>query len=368
MALTTSKRGMLRWLSLLAVLVAVGFSSYELFYWFTHVYEFDARIRTDLTRISSRVNGTIEEIAVTEGERVKKGDLLVGMKAGAVRQRIEALKADVAGATARQAKLKAEKHALELDLDARIATKREQVKALEVEREALVDRHALAKKKLKRSAFLMAKKLTSQQVMEDDQDRVLDLSGQVSVASAQVKVAAREIGEIEAERADIAVFDEEIKIAGIEAMRLEAQLKEQQVELAERFILSPVDGVVDRIFKNLGEYVEDADELLIVHDPDNIWIEANIGEDQIRHLKVGQPVKVDLDAYPFETFQGEVTGIGRVTVADLAPSGTAAADSRARKATQRIPVKIKLLDPPPITAPGMLVEVNIQIREKADLP
>lgn len=367
MALSPKRRGMMKWLGLLSVVGLLAFGSFELFHWFTHVYEFDARIRTDLTRIASRVNGTIETIEVAEGDRVKAGDLLVSMKAGAVRQRIAALRADIAGVSAEGAKLVAEKLALEADLDARTSTKRELVRALEVERRALMDRHALAKKKLKRTMFLVSKKLTSEQTLEDDQDRVLDLAGQVSVASARVKVAKSEIGEIEAERAEIAVFDEEIKISKIETGRLEAQIKEQEVDLAERIIRSPIDGIVDRIFKNKGEYVEDADELLIVHDPDNIWIEANIGEDEIRHLRVGQPVRVDLDAYPFETFRGEVTGIAMVTVADLSPGGNTST-TKSLKSTQKIPVKIKLLNPPPLTAPGMLVEVNIQIRDKAMLP
>jgi len=38
--------------------------------------------------------------------------------------------------------------------------------------------------------------------------------------------------------------------------------------------------------------------------------------------------------------------------------------NKARKIEQRIPVKIKILDKPKITAPGMLVEVNIQIRDR----
>jgi membrane fusion protein, multidrug efflux system len=367
MALSPKRRGMLKWLGLLSVVGLLAFGSYELFYWFTHVYEFDARIRTDLTRIASRVNGTIETIEVAEGARVRKGDPLVTMKAGAVRQRIAALKADIASASAKADKLTAEKQALEADLAARTATKRELVRALEVERQALVDRHELAKKKLKRTMFLVSKKLTSAQTMEDDQDRVLDLSGQVSVASAQVKVAKREIAEIEAKLAEIVVLDESIKISRIEARRLGAQIKEQEVDLDDRIIRSPIDGVVDRIFKNVGEYVEDADELLLVHDPDNIWIEANIGEDEIRHLKVGQPVRVDLDAYPYQTFKGEVMAIAMVTVADMAPGGSNST-AKSLKSTQKIPVRIKLLNPPPLTAPGMLVEVNIQIRDKASLP
>jgi membrane fusion protein (multidrug efflux system) len=367
MALSPKRRGLLKWLGLLSVVGFLGFGSYELFHWFTHVYEFDARIRTDLTRISSRVNGTIDTIEVAEGDRVAKGDVLVTMKAGAVRQRIEALRADVAGASAEADRLTAEKQALGADIDARTDTKRELVRALGVERRALLDRHELAKKKLKRTTFLVSRKLTSEQALEDDQDRVLDLAGQVSVASARVQVAKREVAEIEAERSEIAVLDEAIKISRIEARRLEAQIKEQEVGLDDRVIRSPIDGVVDRIFKNIGEYVEDADELLIVHDPDNIWIEANIGEDQIRHLAVGQPVRIDLDAYPFETFRGEVTRISMVTVADLAMGGTEST-AKSIKSTQKIPVRIKLLDPPPLTAPGMLVEVNIQIRDKASLP
>jgi membrane fusion protein, multidrug efflux system len=367
MALSPKKRGMLKWLGLLSVVGMLAFGSYELFYWFTHVYEFDARIRTDLTRIASRVNGTIETIEVTEGARVNRGDVLVTMKAGAVRQRIAALRADIASASADADKLTAEKQALEADLDARTATKRELVRALEVERQALVDRHELANKKLKRTTFLVSKKLTSEQTLEDDQDRALDLAGQVRVARARVKVAKREVAEIEAERSEIMVLDEEIKISRIEARRLEAQIKEQEVDLDDRVIRSPIDGVVDRIFKNVGEYVEDADELLLVHDPDNIWIEANIGEDEIRHLRVGQPVRVDLDAYPFETFRGEVTGISMVTVADLALGGNNST-AKSLKSTQKIPVRIKLLNPPRLTAPGMLVEVNIQIRDKASLP
>ena len=121
---------------------------------------------------------------------------------------------------------------------------------------------------------------------------------------------------------------------------------------------------MDRIFKNPGEYVEDADELLILHDPENIWIEANIMEDQIRHLKLGQSVKLHLSAYPFETFKGKVTGIGKVTLANLLASKAGSIDPKARKAAQRIPVQIKFQDKPEITAPGMLVEVNIQIQDR----
>ena len=151
------------------------------------------------------------------------------------------------------------------------------------------------------------------------------------------------------------------------ARRLAAELQELEVELEERRIRSPVNGIVDIVFKNQGEYIEDASEILVLHDPENIWVEANIEEDQIRHIQLGQPVKIDFNAYPFDSFRGEVIYIGRVTLSDLAMSTADLGGGRGRKLVQRIPVKIKLVDKPEITAPGMLAEVNIQIQDKVFL-
>ena len=51
--------------------------SYEAFYWFTHVYEDNARIQTDITKISAQVDGKIESILVEEGVAVKESRCVV---------------------------------------------------------------------------------------------------------------------------------------------------------------------------------------------------------------------------------------------------------------------------------------------------
>ena len=62
---------------LIAIFGGVVVAVYETFFWFTHVYENDARVETDLTQISSQVNGKIEKVFVSEGQSVKRGDSLV---------------------------------------------------------------------------------------------------------------------------------------------------------------------------------------------------------------------------------------------------------------------------------------------------
>ena len=365
MALTPRKRGAVKWLSLLATVAAAGIGAYELLHWMTHVHGFDARVRTDPARIASPVNGVIEAIHVAEGDRVRAGQPLVAMKADAVRRAIAALEAERASALARRARLAAEKAALEAGLEARAATGRERTRALRAERDALSARRDLARGTLERTEYLVSRDLASRAALDEARDRAMELAGEASVAAARVRVAEREVAEVEAGRARLAVLDEEVRIAELEARSLEARIEEREVGLADRFVESPIDGVIDRVFRREGEYVEDADEILVLHDPARVWIEAYIEEDRVRHLRAGQPVAVEFDALPFETFRGEVARVGMATVSGLAPDR--AAGPKPGRTARRVPVRIDLPEPPPLAAPGMAVEIDIQIRDKSFL-
>jgi membrane fusion protein (multidrug efflux system) len=349
--------------SLLVMAVAlIAVLSYELFYWLTHVYEFDARIKTELTTLSSRVDATIEKIYVKEGDIVRKGSLLVALDSEVERLRIDALKADLARERARVTKLLAEKDALEINLKSRTATKNEEIRALRIELQSTKDRVDLAKKNLDRSKILHKKQLLSSKKLEEEQAKALDMEGKVNFAAAKVRVAERERDEIKASRSSIEVIVSEVGISGINIEKIKILIKESEEKRKHRFIVSPIDGIIDNIFKYEGEYAEEGEKLVLLHDQNSFWIEANIEESQLRYLKIAQNVIIDIDAYPFDSFVGTVTRIGSVTTTQIADGkGT---DVRASKATQRIPVYIKLIDPPAVITPGMLVEVNIQIYDQ----
>ncbi len=336
--------------------------SYELFYWLTHVYEFDARIKTELTTLSSRVDATIEKIYVKEGDVVRRGSLLIALDSEVERLRIEAFKADLARERARITKLLAEKDALELNLKSRVATKNEEIRALRIELQSIKDRVTLAKKNLNRSKILHQKQLLSSKRLEEEQAKALDLGGKVSFAAAKVRVAERERDEIEASRSNIEVIVSELGISGINIEKIKILIKESEEKRKHRFVVSPIDGIIDNIFKYEGEHAEEGEKLILLHDKNSFWVEANIEESQLRYLKVSQKVVIDIDAYPFDSFLGTVTRIGSVTTTQLADGE--GNDARASKATQRVPVYIKLLDPPERITPGMLVEVNIQIYDQ----
>ena len=98
--------------------------------------------------------------------------------------------------------------------------------------------------------------------------------------------------------------------------------------------------------------------LLLLHDPTDLWIEAQVAESDIRLVSVGQTVLIELDAYPFEQFSGTVEAIGRVTTGQMSGPQNRDADIMA----QRIAVDIAMPDVGRPVWPGMRAAVNIVVR------
>ena len=151
----------------------------------------------------------------------------------------------------------------------------------------------------------------------------------------------------------------------IDIIKINTIKNQEEAKLTYYYVRSPINGIIDSVYKYKGEHVEEAERMILLHDENSLWIEANVDESQLRHLEVGQRVIIDMDAYPypFQEFNGVITFIGSVTASEMAGDETTS-DGRSRKQTQRIPVRMKILDPPEKMAPGMLVEVNIQIYDQ----
>ncbi len=125
---------------------------------------------------------------------------------------------------------------------------------------------------------------------------------------------------------------------------------------------SPIGGVVNKTLVDQGEYVSAGQPLLMMHDPDDLWVEANIKETDIGELRPGQPVAITVDAYPDEHFAGEVRIVGRAATSQFALLPDPNPSGNFTKITQRIPVRIRLTEGPvERIGPGMMVEVDIDV-------
>ena len=96
--------------------------------------------------------------------------------------------------------------------------------------------------------------------------------------------------------------------------------------------------------------------MLVIGDPHDVWILANIKESYIRDVAVGKPVDISVDAYPDREFQGTVDTIGHAAISEFAlfpPTGSFT------KVEQRIPVQITVPNSNGLLKPGMMVEIGI---------
>jgi len=346
----------------IGLLLAVAFGVYETYLRFTHIYEYDARATADIVTISSRADGWVVEMPALEGVRVKAGDPVVKLDDRIAKLRVDSLKAQIEGVRAERTRLKAERSFGREQVETSIKTRTSGVTARDKAREALQSDLDFAKLELERAKKLIATKVINERQLQSAQSAVTKLEVQILQMEAEHQQAEGSLDEARAGEERLKVIDAQIEALTHQVANLAAQMHQQQVDVEDRTIKSPVPAVIDRTFVLPGEYVASGQRILMLHNPDEVWVEANIKETQVGQVKLGQTVHVTVDAYPGVKFTGKVARIGSATTARFALLPTPNPSGNFTKITQRVPVKIDMVEMPKPLTPGMMVEVEIDIR------
>jgi membrane fusion protein, multidrug efflux system len=137
--------------------------------------------------------------------------------------------------------------------------------------------------------------------------------------------------------------------------KLEAAKRDlAQAELDLRYcdIIAKIDGVVTRRNVDPGNYVQVGQNLMAIRSLNEIWVDANFKETQLRDLRIGQPVDLYVDMYGGKHFfRGRVSGFTMGTGSTLALLPPENATGNFIKVVQRLPVRIDLVDYNPDQAP-----------------
>jgi membrane fusion protein (multidrug efflux system) len=177
--------------------------------------------------------------------------------------------------------------------------------------------------------------------------------------TAEVETARAEILMAHAAAAELAVIDAELMITQTRQDKLAIDKQQLLKTQADHRITSPIHGVVDETFINSGEYVYPGQRIAMVHNPDAVWIKANIKETEIRHIQIDNLVLINVDAWPDLAFHGRVERIGQAATSQFALLPSPNPSGNFTKVTQRLEVKISIDDPRGLLKPGMMVELQI---------
>ena len=151
-------------------------------------------------------------------------------------------------------------------------------------------------------------------------------------------------------------------IADVEEKR--ALLEQAQLNLQYTKIYAPVSGILSKRSVEPGQVVQAGQPLFSIVNTEDIWVTANFKETQLKKMKPGQRVKVNVDAYGRE-YSGVVESIGAATGARFSLLPPENATGNYVKVVQRVPVRVRIdlgQDPEHQLRPGMSAEPTVFLK------
>ncbi|MBI4698816.1 MAG: HlyD family secretion protein [Nitrospirae bacterium] len=322
-----------------------------------HITTDDAAISGRIHVVSSKVPGTIKNIAVNDNQPVKKGEVLAEIDTADLDIRLQ-------GAVSA---LESEKSKL-IEFNSKLDTAKRQLDEYKASAGAvranleLKEANMLqAEADLKRADGLLKEEIIPREMYEKTKTAY-------DVAMAQVKASKEDVKQaesrIETQKALIKQVYAAIDPQKSLIRQKEASLSEAELNLGYTRIIAPTDGYITRKSVETGNQVQAGQPLMAVVPLDEIWVIANYKETQLERVKPGQRVDIRIDTYPDKKFKGRIDSImaGTGAVFSLFPPENATGNFV--KVVQRIPVKIvfdKDTDRQHILRVGMSVEPTILV-------
>jgi HlyD family secretion protein len=290
------------------------------------------------TNVLGEGMGKITDIAVKEGDRVKKGDVLLHL------ENIQP-GADVQAQTATVQASESGMKAASANYDAAVAT--------------LAQRQAdLEKAKLdwQRSQELYKNQLIARQ--------------EYDAAKAVYDGAVAALNAVQAQVEQSRAAREQAR-ATLDQTR--ATLTHTRDVLRKTTYTAPISGIVSYIDVRVGENVVPGIQnaqgsfLMTISDMSVVTAEVKVDETDITNLRNGQPAEVTIDAVPGKAFQGHVTDVGELAILRTSGQASMTANTANTQEARDFKVVVTLDNPPPGLRPGLSSTAKIQTAHKANV-
>ncbi len=159
----------------------------------------------------------------------------------------------------------------------------------------------------------------------------------------QMLAAFEKQGDIDRVFSELTATAPAVKQAEAKLEAAKRDLAQAELNLKYCDIVAAIDGVVTRRNVNPGDYVQVGQNLMAIRSLDDIWVDANFKETELRDLRIGQPVDLYVDMYgKRKVFKGRVSGFTMGTGSTLALLPPQNATGNFVKVVQRLPVRIDI--------------------------
>jgi membrane fusion protein (multidrug efflux system) len=354
-------RGKLFLIVLIAIVVLV-FGGRWIYFRYTHVHTDDARIDGEVVTVSSRVSGWITELNVIEGDVVKAGQVLARVDARDSLLQREVLQSKLKSLESQAGVIRAQSGQVDAETLGKVQVDTNRLAAAEAEVASLAFQLKQAQYDYDRARELTAQKWMPQQQLERARTAFQRAQEQHRKAVSEVAAARGTLSVASGGRRQLQVLETQLMVLARQADEIRAEIKRKDFDIEDRTIVSPSDGRIVMTFVRSGEHVSAGQRILMFHDPNQIWVEANIKETDVGLLEPGMKATIRVDAYRGTTIEGKVHRIGQAATSKFALLPDPNPSGNFTKITQRLPVRIQLEKVDHRLRPGMMVEVDIAVR------
>ncbi|WP_374518700.1 efflux RND transporter periplasmic adaptor subunit [Hydrogenophaga sp.] len=311
----------------------------------------NAYVQGHLVQITPQIGGTVVAVQAEETDYVKAGQPLVRLDPADARVALQQAEAQLAQTVRQVRTLYANNGALAAQVTLR------QADVAKAQAEV-----ARATEDLKRRESLSGSGAVSREELQHAQAQLANARSALAGAEAAV-VAAREQWQSNQAMTEGTSVEQHPSVQAAAARVREAWLATQRVALA-----APVDGYVAKRNVQLGQRVAAGSALMTIVPLQQVWVDANFKEVQLRQLRLGQPAKLTADVYgKTVTYSGRVAGLGAGTGAAFALLPAQNATGNWIKVVQRVPVRIAL-DPAQLAEHplrvGLSMAVEVDVRDQ----
>lgn len=336
----TNKQTAKKKITFFLILVAAAILAYVAYYQLIGKYNEtteNAYVNADQIIVTSQVGGIVTEVNATDTQDVKEGDLLAVIDDTDYKIALENAEANIAQAVKAFYSTQSQKNAVDQDVNA----KKVMLNKLSEDYERNL--------KAKEAGLISAEQLTASKTAFEQAQAGLKAS-QANADATKVQLS----GSLE----NYPALKQAI-----------ASYKTAYINLSRTKIYAPVSGKIARKNITIGQKLMPNQVVMVVVDLNDIWVDANLKETQLKNLQIGNKVDLHSDLNG-KKYEGKVVGIsaGSGSALSLLPAQNASGNWI--KIVQRIPVKIAItkesIEKNGVLPIGSSMEIDVRLNKNSN--
>jgi membrane fusion protein, multidrug efflux system len=156
--------------------------------------------------------------------------------------------------------------------------------------------------------------------------------------------------------------ENQIMLAEAQVSQCEAQVLLAKCQLNYAIVHAPCNGIISKRTVQAGQYISTGQSLCALVDNEHLWVTANFKETQLKHIQIGEDVKIEMDAYPDLNLNGKIESFSGATGAKYALLPPDNSTGNFIKIAQRIPVKITIDNITNVNPKGLFPGLSVFVK------